>query len=271
MSKVAAVVARTKSGAFTLIELLVVIAIIGILAAMLLPALNKAREKANAATCVSNMHQWGLAMQMYADEWSEYYPFDGNNASPCTPGNTWAWFNVLTPYIGKPTMCELYNTDPPAPRGRKSMFVCPSATQKNVQPALNNPIFWYGLSTCLHKRNFTEVGYRRDRMVAPAQTIIFCEVAEDNFGETNGRYLNIQPTTPGGGVAVRHSGGSNFVLGDGHVEWIPFTKVCRRDNPGCPAPFSNIEWDNSTLGGDWKKNVVEYHWWFYPNASTSDF
>src|SRR5260221_3538100 len=91
---------RKTRRAFTLIELLVVIAIIGILAGMLLPALNKAREKANAATCVSNMHQWSLALNMYNDDFTEYYPYDGDyNNQPCIPGNTNAWFNVLTPYI----------------------------------------------------------------------------------------------------------------------------------------------------------------------------
>jgi len=271
MSRTIALVAPKKSAAFTLIELLVVIAIIGILAAMLLPALNKAREKANAANCVSNMHQWAIAIQMYCDEWTEYYPFDGNNTSPCHPDNKWAWYNVLTPYIGKPTLCDWYSSgEVPWPGGRKSMFVCPSATLKNVKPTPTTPIFWYGLSTCLHKGGATTIGFRRDRMVAPAQTIIFCEVAEDNFGETNGRYLTIAPSTPGGGVAVRHSGGANFVLGDGHVEWIPFGKFCRSGNAGCPAPLNGIEWDNSTAGGDWNK-AIEYHWWFFQNASTFDY
>jgi prepilin-type N-terminal cleavage/methylation domain-containing protein len=92
-----------KSTAFTLIELLVVIAIIAILAAILFPVFAQARERARAASCLSNMKQYGLAILMYNQDYDERFagPFIPYTAQPWPwPCETIYWFpDLLLPYV----------------------------------------------------------------------------------------------------------------------------------------------------------------------------
>jgi len=252
--------------AFTLTELLVVVPVAALLATMLFAVSHDAKQQLQAASCLNNMRQWGLGFMLYANDYRDYFPYDGDyNLPPCDNGNTQAWFNVVPPYIGQQRLCALYMAGTPPTPLTKSVWSCPSATNVTVQPTMGNGYFMYSMNACYHQEGDTGAAFRRNRATSPGNTILFCEEPEDSFPDTIAAY----------DFVTRHFGGSNFVFWDGHAGWIAYTNFCRAPltsgGPTCPPPLGNIQWDTSTGGqsyGDWA-TFVPYHWWPFVDATTS--
>ena len=209
---------RFSQGAFTLIELLVVIAIIAILAAMLLPALSSAKQKAWMISCTSNLHQIGLGLRMFADENNEYYPKSGTkilwdtvDVPPPKGSGLNGWMQQIITYT--------QNTN---------VYHCPG----NVQlPLANQSPFNYF--------NGVRAAYVANGGFAPVKaTLIQQSSAYVLSGDTidNGTYFatndcdkdDYVQNCVGNEADVpakdqvqwkAHSGGQNILFSDGHAHW----------------------------------------------------
>jgi prepilin-type N-terminal cleavage/methylation domain-containing protein/prepilin-type processing-associated H-X9-DG protein len=204
---------REKPTSFTLIELLVVIAIISILASMLLPSLQKAREKARQGVCMSNLKQIGLAVTMYTQDNNGWLP--ASNGS--TSSNPIMWRQEIVPYLN-PNWAGDWNL-------AREFFICPSF--KNPSAASAGYDGGYGW-------NFKYMGWNdvdswatlRQKLSSvgePSNTILAGDTTDwFNSGETwQVAYLHY-PSSPDVSPPVgnRHNGGINLLWADFHVSWM---------------------------------------------------
>ena len=202
MKKLSLTVSRIFPSFFTLIELLVVIAIIAILAAMLLPALQQARERAKSTGCLNNLSSIGKAMLLYADDNKGFLPPYRDGATPLEH-----WWNdpgeagLLTPYLGHTEVLG---------RGK---YRCPSATAPYGITKSSLGVNKWIISADPMPRKLV-------RFKRPSGTCL----GGDSYSAT------IEYTFTGASaIALHHINSSNFVFADGRTAKLNAAKIPTTD------------------------------------------
>jgi prepilin-type processing-associated H-X9-DG protein len=206
------------------------IAIIGLLVALVWPALGQARAAARRTICQSNLRQWALAAQLYADIHDGRLPYRGQGIQPTARLDTMNdWFNALPPHLESAAYIDFVRANARPKAGDPSVWVCPEA--ERIEYPTQPTFFAYAMNMALS----APVNRRPDNMkkVGPLQTMVF-------MADSLGPYCSTLPSTEDYTPVARHVGDTvNIAFLDGRVESYPGEEIgCRIGDPKRP----DIRW-----------------------------
>ena len=201
-----------KQKSFTLIELLVVIAIIAILAGMLLPALNNAREKGRSSSCINNLKQWGTGFSLYQDTYEGYFPLRYSYQTSWS-ATAPAWENA----IGRDILG--YKGISPGPNYIGSNQVgplsCPNS-RSPIKTAAGTTVeagYSYQYNSCI-MNNWIKV----NKLRRPSVVIVVAESWQNYHFFAYNAPTTFDGTPENSHFVNRHGSTGNFLFADGHAE-----------------------------------------------------
>lgn len=248
--------------AFTLVELLIVLAVLGVLAALLLPALGRGRSLAKQTACLAQVRQFSMSLQLYAAEQQDWMPREGFHTNGIVGWNNWnqvrnpqaadVWYNNLTPYSGfrgAATYGEV--TERAAFYSGRSGYRCPAVRIPEMArpPTFQIPLFSLAMNSQLvepHNAPATRFGL----IPNPSIMVLFTDnrlegerliVAEQSTSD-----LGQPASTANRFPCFRHGTGGNLAFADGRAQWFAGARIVETNgiNRGwIRMPEDQIAWN----------------------------